>query len=391
MASFIDAQGQTQQLNLDVTLYRHAADNGMSLQQYMNVNFPTNAEKYGTTFNQLMASEGIFVKGNQELAIRPSTMKSILEGTPKVEAGVTTKDATPASRILFPAVFMQAIESKLMGNLEMTANAFEQMIGVDEAINGDRFEQPIINYSGPEAGRSQGIAQLASPASMLTITASDVSKRIPTFSLGLEISDQALQATTLDLVALSVARQAAVERNARVNDYLLALLNGDTDAGQSALPQVQAKSFDSTLTVLGTLSQKAWAKWLFTNSTKRNISHIVCDIDTALTIEGRSGRPVVTNDNGASPRINTWETVMNPIWPTAVNMFIVDTTSSWTANTIMGLDKQYAIRRVRNLNASYTSIEQFVTRRSSVMRLDFAEIVTRLYDDAFSVVNLTVA
>ena len=119
MASFIDAQGQVQQLNLDVTMYKVAADNGMSFQQYINTQYPTNAEKYGSTFSQLMASEGIFVKADRELGIRPSTMADIMDGRPRVEAGINVKDAVPASRILFPAVFMQAIEDKLVANLSM--------------------------------------------------------------------------------------------------------------------------------------------------------------------------------------------------------------------------------------------------------------------------------
>lgn len=393
MASFIDAAGQRQQLNLDVTMYRQAADAGMSLQQFINTQFPTDSEKYGSTFHQLCASEGIVVAPNKEYGIRPSTLAEMFDGHPKIEAGVVTKESNPASRILFPAVIMQAIEDKLVANMTMTASALDSMIAFDETINGDRYEYPVLNFSNPEAARSQGIAQLAMPASMMTITSSDVARKIPTFSLGLEVSDQALKATSIDFVALSIARQAAVERNERAQGYMLALMNGDADTGDASLSSLgrsaTAQSFDATIVAAGNLTQKAWAKYLINDATKRTITHVVTNVDTALAIENRTGRPTVQGDNPTSPRIDTTFAVMNQLWPTNVNLFLtVD--SNWPANTIMGLDKSWAIKRVRSLSASYQAIESFVMRRSTAMRFDFGESVSRFQNEAFNVLTLTV-
>lgn len=390
MAAFIDAAGQTQQIQLDVTMYRQAADAGMSLQQYLNTNFPTNAEKYGNTWNQILASEGIVVSPNKEFGMRSSTLAEVFDGV-KMEAGVVTRDANPVSRILFPAITMEAVENKLVENLTMTANAFDNMIAFDETINGDRYEYPVLDFSNPEAARSQGIAQLAMPTSMMLVTASDVSRKIPGFSLGCEISDQALKVTSLDFLAMSLARQAAVERNGRAQGYMLALLNGDIDTGDASLSSLglsaNADTYDSTITADGVLTQKAWAKYLIHNATKRTINTVVCDVDTALAIEGRTGRPTVQTDNPNSPRIDTTFAVMNQLWPTSVNLFLtVD--ANWPANTIMGFDKKWAIKRVRSLSASYQSIEAFVTRRSTVMRFDFGESVSRFQNEAFDVLTL---
>lgn len=386
MASFIDAKGDTQQLALDVTMYKIAADNNMSFQQYINTKYPTNTEKYGSTFQQLMASEGIFVKPNRELGIRPSTMAQIMDGTPRIEAGINVKDAVPASRILFPAVFMQAIEDKLVANLSMTANAFDSLIAYDESITGERYEQPQINFSKPEAGRHQGASQLAAPPSMMLITTSDKAYKIPSFALGLEISDQALKATTLDFVAMSLARQAAVERNERAINYMLALFNGDVDNGDGSLSSKglvdNSSIFDAAATG-GVLTQKAWMKYLFKNGTKRTITHLVTDFDTAMKIENRTGKPVIVGDDPNSTRIDTQFNIMNPAWAKNPDLFLMPEGSAWAANTIMGLDKNWAIRRVRNLSADYQGIESYVLRRSSAMRFDFGEHVNRMYDEAY--------
>lgn len=393
MSAFLDASGATQQVELEVSMYQQAARSGMSFQHFINTKYPTDAKKYGSTFEQLMASEGIFVKANRDLGIRASTMDEILNGGMQA-GGVVVKDGVPASRILFPAVFLLAIEDKLIANLTMTADAFEEMIAINESIPGDRYEQPKINFDKPSAGRSQAIAQLAQPASMLTITSADAAYRIPSFSLGMEISDQALKASTLDIVALALARQAAVQRNERAQNYMLGLYNGDIDnalgAGDGSLSSLgfvdTSTSFDAVSTG-GVFTQKSWMKYLMKNGTKRTITHIVTDVDTAMRIEGRTGKPVIIGDNPNSPRIDTQFSLMNPTWAISPKIFLTQDVN-WPAATMMGFDKSWAIRRVRNLTADYQAIEAMVMRRSQQLRFDFGEHVNRLFDDAYGCMTL---
>ena len=391
MAAFIDDKGATQQLNLDVSMYKIAADNNMSLEQYVNRQYPAQAN--GNTFDQLLASEGIFVRGNRDIGLRAATMDEVLNGRPRMEAGVIVKDAIPTSRILFPAAILAAVEDKLVADLEMTPNAFNGLVAVDDVISTDRWDRPVLNFSKPEAARSQGIAQLALPNSMLTITASDISRAIPTRSLGLEISDQAMKATTLDLVTLALARQRAVERNERSYEYILSLLNGDPDIKMAALSTISGKikranEFDTGVTTAGTLSQKAWINFLYNNATRRTINYVITDIAGALAIENRTGKPTVNTDNATSPRINTEMIVANPMWPTNVKVFIMAPDSGWPANRILGLDSRYGVHRVTSSSATYEAIEQFVLKRSTAMRFDTGEVVERLFDDAFDVLSL---
>jgi hypothetical protein len=387
MTGFRDADGKTQQVDVSLGMYQEAAKAGVSLQHYVNMTYPTDAAKYGPAWNQMLASEGIYLQPNRELGIRPSTMKQILEGP---QAGSIVKDGFPASRILFPAVILGVVEDKLLASLTMTSSAFEKMIAVDESINGERYEQPVLNFARPEAARSQGISQLARPASMMTITSSDKAYKIPTFSLGLEVADQALAATTIDFVALSLARQAAVERNERAQNYVLALLNGDVDNNDGTLASLglsaTTTSLDSAATG-GIVTQKAWIKYLMLNGTKRVLSHIITDFDTALKIENRTNKPIITNDDSKTSRFDTQFNVMNPTWAKNPDLFLTDI-AAWPANTIMGLDKNFAVRRVRSLTADYQAVEAYVMRRSTQMRFDFGEHVNRLYTDAFQVMTV---
>jgi hypothetical protein len=182
----------------------------------------------------------------------------------------------------------------------------------------------------------------------------------------------------------------AVERNERANEHLLAMLNGDADVGQGSLASLSkvknADTFDSTIAANGALTQTALIKWLYTNSRKRRITHVVTDIDGALAIENRTGKPTVQTDNPTSPRINAEASVINTTFGD-FKVFITDDTN-WPANTIMGIDARYAIQRVTSTNASYEAQEQFVLTRSSAMRFDYGTLSRRLYNDAFDVLAL---
>lgn len=385
---YIDAKGDKLPVNLSLDLYREASDKGVSLKQHMATVYPTNASKNGTAYEQVMEQAGVFVKGDKAFGIRPSTMEDVM--APK-QANAVTREGVPVSRLLFPAIMLDVIENKLSVNYDVNPAALNSMLAQDDSIQGERWERPVINFSAPEAARSAGVAQLALPNSMMTITASDKSMRIPTWGIGMEISEQAQRSTTLDLVGLAIARQAQVETNERTNAYILALLNGDSDmsmASLASLSKVETSQSNNGAVALGAgvLNQKAWLTWLSKRSNKRTISHVITDIAGAMMIEGRTGKPIITNDNPNSPRIDTLFTVLNPKWPANVKLFITDDVN-WPANTIMGIDSRYGIHRVSSLTAQYSAIENFAMKRSTMLRIDKGEMVYRLFDEAFEVMT----
>jgi hypothetical protein len=385
MPKYLDAQGNPHEATIEVTLYKEAADKGMSLPQLLAQKFPTDSKKYGTTFEQMLADQGMFLRANSEYGIKPATLADIFNGTGKLDAGTIVKDAAPASRILFPAVFLEAIENKLKTDFGQYAALFDKMIAISDSINGNRFEQPQLNYSNPEAALHSGISQLALPNSMLSITVSDVARKIPTFALGMEISYEAMQASTLDLVSLALARQAEIERASRIDGYIDALRQGDADMGTAALAVKNLTAVDPAA-VAGTLTHKGWVKFLRTGWRLRHIDWVMCDLATALKIENRTGKPVITTDDPNSKRINPTADVVNPAWQN-VNIFLLED-GVIPADIILGLDSRYAIRRVRNSQADYAAVEEFVLRKSRAMRFDFGEVVYRLFDGAWDVLNV---
>lgn len=388
MASFIDINGNVQQMHLDASIYREAQEAGLTAQAYINRKYPTRPGD-PSALQQGCASEGMYLVGNREYGIAPATMDAIVNGTPKMEAGVITKEATPASRILFPIFQMSAIENKLRNSDYGALAMFYGAAAVVDTINSDKFERPVLNFSRPESARSKAIAQLSEPASMLSITASDKSQRITGTSIGLEVSDQAMSIASLDLVTLAMVRQAETEMQEKVEQSMLAFLNGDVDMDMGALSGVAgaistAVSLDAAATT--GITQKAWVKWLFNNSRKRKITHIIGNLDSIMALENRAGRPNVQGDNATSKRIDTLESIINPMWPDQVQVLIT-MDPNFPANTLVGFDTDYGYHVVNSSVLNYSAAEAYAMRRSTKYRIDTGMISYRLFDEAWSVLT----
>ena len=389
MAAFIDAQGATQQFEMNLDVVREAGAARLSVRDYLNSTLTTNVEAYGDPFSQLCASEGIVLQPSRRHGIRSPSLAQTLDGRTLLEAGAIVRQPSNQGRVLLMPAIGALIEDKLLSDLEMNAAALDNMIALDDTIADEWLLWPEINFAHPEAARSQVTSQLAKPASMMSITTSEKSVRIPTFSLGIEWAEQATKYVNLDLLTLAISRQVANERNARANEYLLSLYSGDPDMSQPSLSTagkvVTALSLDAAATAGST--QLAWMSWLYADSKKRRITHLVTDIAGAMAIENRTGRPTVVQDNPGSKRINNNVYVSNPTWAPDLPIFIVDSTVGWPAKTIMGIDANFAIHRVTSTNASYSAQEDFVLRRGSAMRMDFGQIIRRLFVDAFAVLT----
>lgn len=393
--NIIMADGQSQEIELSLETYRQAEENGVSLAQFINQTYPTNYERDGTAFSQMMASSGLYLSEDRHFGIRPPTMRAILNGTANLSGGAVVRpdgsqSRTPSGRLLFPAVLLDLLESVLRDDKSSYIGQFTQMVAFTRSITSPKYEQVIVNYTNPGAARGQPIAQLDRPSRMLTITTSDVTRTIPTYAIGMEISRQAEAAATLDLIGLAVREHALEERAAAMDRDILSFVNGDVDSGYSALPSVTMQSFDSAITLAGTITQRAWVKYLRTNYRKRTLTDVICDIDTYLIIENRTNRPVKEHEPAVDERLNSIPRITNPGIPGGVNFFITDD-SLLGANTLCGLDRTKALRRVVYAGAEYNAVEEFVMRKSTALRMDWAERIERAgYDDAFSKATLTV-
>ena len=402
IVKFIDSDG-AQEVTLGLSHWQAAQDSNLSLRQFVNTKYPTTPDAKHDTFTQMCQSVGMYTKPARELGIRPISMKEIENGGLEFGVGMQGSEVSPVqTKILFPAVIAELVENKLQFDRMSAVAAFDQMLADVYSVAGRRIEQPYIDYTragGPESARNQARAQGAEPATMMTIKAGEKTLTIGETPLAVTVTDEAMQATTIDMVALAMTRQAEVESYTRIGEDLLSVLQGNADAGSygtSALSSVTAASFDSSISAAGALTDYAYAKWLYTGIEKRRINYIVTDYAGAWAIQNRSV-PVQTNTANSMVKVEKKETdtdvVSSIFYPSLVNnvqIFVVPSTAGWPVNTLMGFDSRYAMRKWVNTLATYSDVERYVLRRASTFVVSFGSKVTRYFDDSFSVLTLTV-
>lgn len=390
--TFIDASGRQQEVTLNVTVYKEANDHGMSLSQYLERKYPSDPSK-GTTFSQFMQSAGIILRPDPITGLKSPTMKDVLEGNASIMAGpLVRNDGSDrlgiAGRLLFPQVMLELVASALTTNYGDFLGGYNQMVAITTNVTSNVVDQPTITTTGPEESRSQPISQLAEPAVMVNITVGEKTFRIPHKAIGLLVSAEAMEATTIDQVGLAVEAQARGEQIYMIEEQIGAMVNGDADWGETALSSITAASLDSTIDAAGEITQKAWIHYLHDNYRTISINWLMMNLDTAMAIENRAGKPTVMTDDPNSPRIDALVSFGNlNVQPPKI--FTLDT-DIIGANTIVGIDSRYAIQRVINVNASYQAVEEWVMRRATAMRFDYGQMSKKLYTAAWKKMTLTV-
>jgi hypothetical protein len=393
--TFLDVAGAQQQAMLPLNLYQAAHEAHMTVDSYLAQKYKTDPSKYGSTMNQMFASAGIFFSEDKTLGLKKTTVAEAVNGTCdtqfQVAGSANTADAVPASRILFPAALLQMVESQLYGNRQSEVALFDTFITDKQTVSNSRYWWPVLDYARPSQATSSRISQLAEPNLMMTLTASDKTGSIPTFSLGLVISDEAMQQNTLDFVALSMTRQAEIEAAARLDECVEAMINGDVDIGQAALPTNKVSAYDTSITTPGTITHLAWLQWLSSKRRIRQINVCLMTLATFIKLENRTGRPTKLEDASAQPfeqRPDIIPSLLN-LSLSGVQVMIFDN-NVIPDDLIVGFDTRYAMRKVTNAQAEYSAIERMVLQKGNSMRWDWGYTVHRLYDQAWDVLSLTV-
>lgn len=375
--------------------YAEAAHRNLSLSQYLTQKYhsKTDEARYGSVFSQCLQSAGMFLSNDAKTGIRAPNLKEVMDDRINM-AGIVGPSGddnnTPSGRLLYPETILRVMEQELQADESDFLSTWNRMMANTMTIGTEKFDQPLINTQHNENTRSKGISQGTEPANMVGITVADISRRVPVKSIGLTITDQALAATTLDLVSLIMSAQSRGERIANAHEILNGILNGDIDMQETGVASKGTfADLDSSITGAGEMSHRALVKYLRDDYKKLQPNLLLMDLDTAFAVEARTGKPVInTAYQGAGTNFGLEPTVDN-LLAVAPPILIVEA-DVIGANTIVGLDTRYAIRRVVNVNAAYSAIEQFVMRRVTAFRVDYGETAYTLYKDAFSKRTLTV-
>lgn len=383
---FTGKDGSLKSVDANLGLYAEAADHKMTMPDYMAAKFGDQVDlKYGSPFEQAVLNAGLVSAKHRPAGMPAPTMEDINKERLSIRGPDGASDAISA-RLLFPQVILETIRNYLMTDEGDFIDGYNSMVGMTENVNSPKVDQPYIDERANENVQGGPVAQMGEPETLVEITVGDKSYRIPTDSIGVSISDEAAQWTTLDLVNLAMTAHARKKRVRRVEQNIKSMVLGSTDnAVMTALPVKTAQSYDSAITAAGTITRKAWLKFLRDGYQTRSINGVMMSLDTYLKLED----VIYPQNFSMDPRqTSIGNTLMNMnLIPQSILLVGDDVLG---ANRVVGLDTRFAIRRMVNVAASYDAIERYVMRRATSFRVDSGEMSHRMYDEAWSVMDLTV-
>jgi hypothetical protein len=354
---------------------------------------PGYVEKYGTPFEQASMHSGLVTSPDARNGFSPPTLAQLKGGQFGINANGFTRveqagaiiapdgsDAlTVGGRMLFPMTVLQWVTSSLLLNPKGYDAAIDKLVAGTISVNGALYATPLVNFDAFVGSRAGAIAQLTEPDLIATITTSETSKRIKTQAYGLTISDQALAATTLDLVGLALGQFGVYERHNRLQDDLTTCVNGSAEYGNSALSSKTAQSYDAGITTAGTISHLAYLSIMHEDWMSVSYDTLLGGFKEYYAIERRSNRPTAIGDPG-SGRIDI---SMDPHlmgMPDRIEYFET-TPDLFGANTLVAIDSSIALRRVIDANAAYSAVERFVLQRGTTLIWHFGERLEPIFHD----------
>lgn len=379
--------GKLVEKNVDHTIYKEAADQKLTVPDLLMRKCGDADLSFGTPFEQALLHSGLIDRKHRPAGMVAPSMKDIMTENINMSA-IRSPDGNNtaiSARMLFPQVILEVMRDYLTEDKGDFINGYNAMVGLTENVTSARVDQPTIDVRANENVSEGQIAQLSEPPALVNITVGDTTHRIPTDSIGLLISDEALESTSLDLVNIAMSAHARGKRIRMVESNIKNMVFGDADIGMNALPTVTAQSFDSAITANGEITRRAWLKWLRDGYQKRSINSVMMTLDTYFQLEDVL---LPKNYSVELRQTSVGNNLMN-MMVAPQNILIVDP-SVVGEGVVVGLDSRYAIRRFVNVSASYEAIENFVLRRAKAFRVDHGEMSRRLYDEAWSVMELTV-
>lgn len=377
----VERGGACQEVPISMQLYKDAAAANMSVPDYFRSQYGANADQNyanGDVFKQAMASVGL-----EPSRFRKMRLNEIFQDNLR---SATTANAQAASRILSPAAVLEAVEENPIEKHNDELEIFEKMIALDTSITKRNFEYPVFDSSNATKQLESAIGQLATPVIVGQLKVSEKAYKIPTYSYGLEVSDEAVQALTIDHVATYLRRLKQEMDYARMCNQLNALLNGDVDMDMTPVKVKPVTLFDSAAGN-GKLTHKAYVKWLRSARRSCRVDYVICDEETYFSIIKREGRPTILT----APVVDV-EQLAQAARPFKFHLyepeiFIVDDGIVPTGH-LYGLDSSGAIARVTNSSANYEATVDLVMRKGQQMRFDYGAVVYRHSERAWNAMSL---
>lgn len=337
-------------IKLSLNLYQEANKKGMTFSQFLESNDPSSQYNDGLDAFERQCkkvSENLLSEGKD-----PIFLKSVPERgmwASKVEAFYQTEE----SAVLFPEFINRTARESLKAS-----SILNELVATTTAIDSDAY-RTIYFEDNPESAQLKRVAQGAElPEAVMKTSENTI--RLYKYGRSLKITYEALRRMRIDLLAhhiKAIMLQADVDR---AEDAINVLINGDGNNNaavnykRSDLQEVPETGDD------GALSYKAWARFMvkfYPHVMTTVIGNEDALIEHLLSIDPPNVDPLKLIEQLRTGKTTTSGTVAQPLF----NDYRIVYAPNAPANTILGLDRNYALEMVTEIGSDITETAKIIS------------------------------
>lgn len=384
-----------------IELHQEALNAGMPLSRYLEIIDPSPEGSKLDAFGRQLKEAGIITRSNPEMGLWADTGDKFL--------------STNAGRALFPefvarqwrqVMFASPAEKRAaaiylssdaaLGSPEkpyLDAGPFwnaqfdaaiplSELIAGSTAISGEDYRSLYMTYDAT-ALRMFRVGESAE-IPIATLTTSTRNIRLRKYGRGLRASYEQLRRMRIDKMAWWIRWQALQSEVDKVAAALDIIVNGDGNNGTAAT-NYNLSTLDSTAT-LNELTLQAWLAFRM-----KFVQPYV--LTTALMTEAVALQLIMLNAGTANIPLVNLNLAGVGFGLTPINSTGDNVRYGWTAdapaNTIVGLDKRFALEQVTEIGSEIQETERFITNQTEVMVMTENSAFATL--DASAVKTLTLS
>lgn len=372
-----------------LTLYKQAADSGMTFWQYLEVIQPSNPGDTLSAFERQLQLAGIMTKSDPSRGLYASAGEYFFQAD------------RPGSAILFPTLLQKtALWTKMRQYADVN-----KLVAATRTIAGTSSYQSL--YIDDSAivgvgGRNFRVDQ-AGNFPRVKIAWSDVANTVAKHGVQLDWSYEFVRRASIELMTTIVSRIMLQDAADTFNDAVAMAINGD---GSAANPAAVVKTFckstkgapganeivlhvDNNGIAAGVLPYEGWLKFIGGNSPYQ--PDVVCGNLLTLVKFVTMSRPTMDPSEVITKLIESKNQgtakLEQELFP-SVSLFLAE---SMPNDKLLAIDSQFGLERVIELGSDLKEVEKVISNQTEAMVISIADNVSKIFPAAIKLLDFSSA
>ena len=387
-------------LNKVPGLYREAANRGMTLSHYLerhvdpSRNWTGDDAKVGA-FGRVLRASGVIWKSDPSSGYYADTYGELVNDDttraliPEWANTVWRKARTTGYVPQIDPRFVLNTDDHVLGSAirpyAEAANAYQvdmapalslaDLVAMTTPIDGDAYRRIFMDTPAAADVRWARIAE-TSDIPRSTVKSSERATRLFKYGRAIELSYEVLRRSPIDKVGFFIAQAALQVEQDRVAQAIDTLLNGDGNAGTSAMNyNHSALDTGTALTVKGLIAfkQKFSPPYRLTHLFARE-----SELVNLQMLQMPNSNPFLAEAQGALGFGG-----LTPLQDLNAGVILYGQTQAVASSVYLGIDKARALERVTEIGSDIQEVENFIERQTRL--LTFTEV------DGFSILDANAA